>query len=98
MALESDSDKDKRHAISVLARGAFKSRRLALIHGGADVARPRSYYESTTRARARILHLYQMAAAAGLRAESHQPVAPEAHRARETRFEAPRDRPRLGRF
>ena len=31
--MESDSDKDKRHAISVLARGAFKSKRLALIHG-----------------------------------------------------------------
>ena len=38
--MESDSDKDKRHAISVLARGAFKSRRLALIHGACGRGAP----------------------------------------------------------
>merc|ERR1719146_620799 len=54
--MESDSDKDKRHAISVFVKGASKSRRLALIHG-VRTWRAHALIMKDDATRARILHL-----------------------------------------
>jgi hypothetical protein len=54
--MESDSDKDKRHAISVFVKGSLKSKRLALIHGVRTWrAHARDVKDEETRTR--ILHL-----------------------------------------
>jgi hypothetical protein len=54
--MESDSDKDKRHAISVFVKGSLKSKRLALIHGVRTWrAHARDVKDEETRTR--VLHL-----------------------------------------
>jgi hypothetical protein len=54
--MESDSDKDKRHAISVFVKGSLKSKRLALIHG-VRTWRAHAANVRDDATRARILHL-----------------------------------------